>query len=852
MANGIIIVTGGAGGLGIIEYPSYQDFPITGEAGYLYLAANADLLYRWDGLAYRMLSSSLTLGETSTTAYRGDRGKLAYDHSVLAHAPSNANYYEHPLSHPPAIIAQDATNRFVTDAEKTLWNSKTSLALGVTSLTAYRGDHGLIAYNHAVAAHAPSDAPTGSAFTGHTGNATIHITSGERITWNAKQDALGFTPLNANLKGAVNGLAELDDSGHIPAGQLPSYVDDVLEFAASGLFPNPGETGKIYIDISSNLSYRWSGTQYSVISPSLALGETSMTAYRGDRGKIAYDHSQVAHAPSNANYYVHPATHPPSIILQDTSNRFVTDAEIALWTNKQDDLGSGTGTQYLRGDMTWATPPNTEYSEISIEEINVGTSATLRAITARRLKYAVDTAVSEGTGITVTTLENRVEMAVDASVVAVGIADYEPDRDLLQVFANSTFIARDRDYTVDTVNKTIVSTDSDWAAPVTFDFFVIKSYYTPAPTASVNGGLLMAGTVDTPALSLEVQGGLVTQASRDEWSGKQDDLGTGTTAQYLRGDGVWASPPDTTYAAITEAEISAGTSTISRAITAARLKYAFDNVKAASAANADAVPWTGVSGKPAFLALGETSATAYRGDHGLAAYNHSLAAHAPANANYYVHPGSHPATMIVEDTTHKFVTDAEKSTWNAKSNLALGTTSLTAFRGDQGLTAYNHSQAAHAPSDAPSSATFTSHTGDIVAHITGTERSTWNAKSNLALGTTSVTAYRGDHGLIAYNHAGAAHAPSDAPTGTAFTTHTGDSVIHITGTERTNWNAAHTHRTSTGVDHTYIDQDVRTSASPSFAHATVGGTTDSAIFKTGSFEIEYNAGSKCLEFNFVG
>lgn len=103
---------------------------------------------------------------------------------------------------------------------------------------------------------------------------------------------LGYTPLNSNLKGAANGLAELDSDGKVPAAQLPSYVDDVLEYSSLSAFPSKGESGKIYVDTSTNLTYRWSGSGYVIISSSLALGETSSTAYRGDRGKTAYDHSQ--------------------------------------------------------------------------------------------------------------------------------------------------------------------------------------------------------------------------------------------------------------------------------------------------------------------------------------------------------------------------------------------------------------------------------------------------------------------------------------------------------------------------------------------------------------------------------
>jgi len=84
-------------------------------------------------------------------------------------------------------------------------------------------------------------------------------------------------------------------NGLIPANQLPSYVDDVLEYANIAAFPVSGESGKLYIAIDTNLVYRWGGSIYVVTSSSLALGETSGTAYRGDRGKTAYDHSQVAH-----------------------------------------------------------------------------------------------------------------------------------------------------------------------------------------------------------------------------------------------------------------------------------------------------------------------------------------------------------------------------------------------------------------------------------------------------------------------------------------------------------------------------------------------------------------------------
>ena len=80
-------------------------------------------------------------------------------------------------------------------------------------------------------------------------------------------------------------FANLSDNGKVPANQLPSYVDDVLEYSTLSTFPVTGETDKIYVAQDTNLTYRWSGTRYVEISQSIALGETSTTAYPGNKGK---------------------------------------------------------------------------------------------------------------------------------------------------------------------------------------------------------------------------------------------------------------------------------------------------------------------------------------------------------------------------------------------------------------------------------------------------------------------------------------------------------------------------------------------------------------------------------------
>lgn len=102
---------------------------------------------------------------------------------------------------------------------------------------------------------------------------------------------LDSTYIAVTQKGAANGVAELDSSGKVPSTQLPSYVDDVLEYTAKSNFPSTGEAGKIYMDTSTNLAYRWGGSTYTEISPSIALGTTSSTAFRGDYGNTAYTHA---------------------------------------------------------------------------------------------------------------------------------------------------------------------------------------------------------------------------------------------------------------------------------------------------------------------------------------------------------------------------------------------------------------------------------------------------------------------------------------------------------------------------------------------------------------------------------
>lgn len=141
--------------------------------------------------------------------------------------------------------------------------------------------------------------PTG----GTTGQVLVKKTDEDGdFEWSSLPDKI-----SSSEKGSVNGVAELDSTGRVPASQLPSFVDDTKEgYLYEGKFYKdatheteiPAMSDAIYIDLATNKTYRWSGSDYvEVGGGGVALGETSETAYRGDRGKTAYDHSQTTGNP---------------------------------------------------------------------------------------------------------------------------------------------------------------------------------------------------------------------------------------------------------------------------------------------------------------------------------------------------------------------------------------------------------------------------------------------------------------------------------------------------------------------------------------------------------------------------
>lgn len=195
----------------------------------------------------------------------------------------------------------------------------------------------------------------------------------------------------ANATAVTQSLSTKADlvNGVIPASQLPSFVDDVLEYDSWNQFPSVGEAGKIYVDTTENKTWRWSGSTYVIIGGGgVALGETAATAYRGDRGKAAYDHSISQGNPHNATtsdipegdklYFTQDRVLQAALIGLNTTNPApvtATDALLAAIGKLQAQINA-VGSGGSSGGVTWvnaasigtvhsAIPPANNFIELA-------------------------------------------------------------------------------------------------------------------------------------------------------------------------------------------------------------------------------------------------------------------------------------------------------------------------------------------------------------------------------------------------------------------------------------------------------------------------------------------------------
>ena len=284
------------------------------------------------------------------TAGSGDPEALtASQVRTILNVADGANNYIHPASHAPSIITQDANNRFVTDTEKATWNAKSTLSLGTTSTTAFRGDYGNTAYAHSQIVtgnpHGTTKTDLGLGSVENKSSATIR----SEITSSNVTTALGYTPVNPNQRGVANGYASLDASGLIPVSQIPSSFKEILIVA--NITARDAITDKFtglrvhVLDASADVTvtsgwaeYLWTGSAWTKVSESESIDvvlqwanitgkptsavadidsavsqrhthsnkatldsiQEALTTALKSNYDTAYTHSQSAHAPSNA------------------------------------------------------------------------------------------------------------------------------------------------------------------------------------------------------------------------------------------------------------------------------------------------------------------------------------------------------------------------------------------------------------------------------------------------------------------------------------------------------------------------------------------------------------------------
>jgi len=268
---------------------SYGALPVVGDTTTLYVTNDTSLMYRWNGLSYTQVNSVTSWGTIAGTL----SSQTDLQSALNAKAPLASPTFTGTVSGITKAMVGLGNVDNTTDLLKpisTATQSALNLKYDASNPSGYTNNTGTVTSvggTGTVSGLSLSGSVTTSG--NLTLGGTLSLTSGNVTTalgytpYNATNPsgyisgitsgnvttALGFTPENAAKKGVANGYASLDGGGLVPASQLPSYVDDVLEYTNLASFPATGETGKIYVDLATNKIYRWSGTTYIEVSPSV-------------------------------------------------------------------------------------------------------------------------------------------------------------------------------------------------------------------------------------------------------------------------------------------------------------------------------------------------------------------------------------------------------------------------------------------------------------------------------------------------------------------------------------------------------------------------------------------------------
>lgn len=236
--------------------------------------------------------------------------------------------------------------------------------------------------------------------------------------------------VNVSQLGVANGVATLNSSGLVNSSQLPSYVDDVVEYATLSNFPGTGETGKIYVDVSTIKIYRWSGSVYIEISPTAGNSDTATKistarniSMSGDgTWTVSFDGSSDVSSFMDLSLTGVAAGNYTKVTV-DTKGRVTsgsTPTTLAGYniSDAQPLIVAGTVAQYYRGDKTWATLDKSAIGLSNVENTALSTWAgstnltTAGTLTATTVNVSGILTIGDGSGNGATFQKNYFEKVV--------------------------------------------------------------------------------------------------------------------------------------------------------------------------------------------------------------------------------------------------------------------------------------------------------------------------------------------------------------------------------------------------------------------------------------------------------
>lgn len=258
-----------------------------------------------------IISTAYTVGVILPLVYDADQTGSVYVDNVatsftgcwkISNFDSNTTYAVATTSKNGLMSAADKTK---LDGIATGATANTGTITGIKMNGASKGTSGVVDLGTVITAHQDISGKVNTSTTvnGHALTGNVSVTKSDVGLGNVTNDS----QVKRSEMGAASGVATLDSSGKVPSSQLPSYVDDVIEAyykAADGKFYTTlsggtysgvitGETGKIYVDLSTSRTYRWGGSAYTEIKASpgtlddITDGSTYVRMTSAERTKLS-------------------------------------------------------------------------------------------------------------------------------------------------------------------------------------------------------------------------------------------------------------------------------------------------------------------------------------------------------------------------------------------------------------------------------------------------------------------------------------------------------------------------------------------------------------------------------------